>query len=195
MLLSLCSASSFAADKWCSAKGRDLWRFTWVANGATEPNVGSILVKDATGKTIQVLKNVGNYREDENAVGVHDFNNDGCGDLIITTDIAGIGNESNEVFLYQRATRRFVAHEALSGIGGVYIDTEDKNCVLGSWKNGAEHVYTSRHCWRKGKLELKSEYEVKPLINGAGELKCYKETKTSYRGGRKSVRTSCTDKL
>lgn len=64
--------------------------------------------------------------------------------------------------------------------------------MTGYWKGGAEDMHSERHCWSKGKLVLKSEYEVSPLYNGEGEFQCYQHVETAYRGGKKHTRTSCT---
>jgi hypothetical protein len=196
-LLCCWAASAFAADPWCRPGGASALRFEWIPASKAEPRVGSVRIKDESGKTVQVLDAVENhYGGSELPLGRRDdFNNDGCPDLAVTNSIAGIGNESLTVFLYDPRAKRFEENEALSGIGGLNVDPHDRNCVNGEWKGGAEDVYTSRHCWRRGKLVPIKEYSVSPLYNRKGELACYEHVETTYRGGRKRTRTRCTQKF
>lgn len=186
--------SAAAADSWCRPGGASALRFEWVPGGGPEPGVGSVRIKDRSGKTVQVLDGVENYyyRDSDAFRSSADFNNDGCPDLAVTRSKAAIGNESATVFLYRPATKRFVLNKVLSGIGGLNVDGRDRNCVTGEWKGGAEDVYTTRHCWRKGKLVPTNEHSVSPLYNREGMLDCYEHVVTDYRGGRKRTRTSCT---
>ena len=140
-----------------------------------------------------MLDNLENYgRSSESLDASRDFNNDGCADLVVTSSIAGIGNESAKAFLYNPKTRRFEVSGALSNIGGLDLDPRDKNCVTSYWKGGAMDYYAARHCWNKGKLVMKSEHTVWPTYNGEGELQCFLHVKTDYRGGKKRERTICT---
>ena len=181
---------SWAADPWCSSRALQL---EWLPNNQAEPSVGSVQIKNPSGKIVQVLGSLENYGENSESLRTsRDFNNDGCADLVVTSSVAAIGNESIKAFLYNPRTRRFDVSQALSGIGGLDIDPRDKNCVTGSWKGGAMDFYSARHCWRKGKLVMKSEHSVSPLYNDQGELQCYQNVITDYRGGKKRKRTSCT---
>ncbi|KQQ96922.1 FG-GAP repeat protein [Massilia sp. Leaf139] len=195
----LCCASlpAWAADPWCSARGKPALTFEWVPKDQADPKLGSVRIKDVSGKTVQVIDEMENYYGDSESDSESfdtrtDFNNDGCPDLVVTGSIAGIGNESQVVFLYERRTRRFAANEALSNIGGLELDPKDRNCVGGSWKSGADSVYTSRHCWKNGKLVMTNEYRMSPRLSPAGEFACYEHVETEYRDGRKRTKTSCT---
>lgn len=192
-MLCCSSLSAWAADPWCSPRGKPAFTFEWLAKGKANPDLGSVRIRDAAGKTVQVLADVENYYRDSESFGTGtDFNNDGCADLTVTSSVAGIGNRSSTVFLYNPRTRRFEANEALSTIGGLALDPKDKNCVNGDWKGGAEDMYASRHCWKAGKLVLMSEYQVSPLYGPEGEFACYEHVETEYRGGKKREKKSCT---
>lgn len=192
-MLCCCALPAMAADPWCSARATPALTFEWQSANKAEPTVGRVLVKDASGKTVQVLDKLENYYgSSESLRSEADFNNDGCRDLVVTNSVAGIGNESKSVFLYQPATRRFVLNEALSEIGGLELDRDDKNCVTSFWKGGAADMYFARHCWNKGKLLIQRESEVSPRYKEDGEVQCYEHVETEYRGGRKRTRTDCT---
>lgn len=192
-LLCCCAAHAWAGDAWCRAGGTPALTFEWVPKDKAEPSVGSVRVKDASGKVVQVLDGLENYYHDTGALGTDvDFNNDGCPDLKVTNSVAGIGNESLSVFLYNRATRRFEPNQALSEIGGLDIDSRNRNCVTGFWKGGAADVHSERHCWHKGKLVKDQEWDVSPRYNGEGEFQCYQHDETTYRGGKKHTHTDCT---
>lgn len=193
-LLGLWSTAVSAADPWCSARGNEVLSFEWTPTDAAEPRIGSVRVQHAdSGKTVQVLKNVENYRDNSDSFRYQDLNNDGCRDLLVTSSVAGIGNESNTVFLYSPRTKRFVLSKALTDIGGLDVDRRDKNCVTGFWKGGAADFYTSRHCWRHGKLVIKSEYSVSPVVKAGRD--CYLHITTEYRDGKKRMKRSCTKEL
>ncbi|MBD8530533.1 hypothetical protein IFT83_11155 [Massilia sp. CFBP 13647] len=192
-MLCCCSLSAWAAAPWCSPRGKPAFTFQWVARDKADPALGSVRIKDAAGKTVQVLADVENYYADSKSFDTGtDFNNDGCADLVVTTSVAGIGNESLAVFLYNPRTKRFEANEALSNIGGLELDPKDRNCVTGGWKGGAEDMYSSRHCWKQGQLVMISEYKVSPLYGPEGEFTCYEHVETEYRGGEKREKKSCT---
>lgn len=166
--------------------------FEWEPKDKAEPQLGSVGIKNtASGKTVQVLDNVERYSADT-PFGTQDLNNDGCRDLVVTSSVAGIGNESKTVFLYSPKKRRFVLSDALSAIGGLEIDPRDKNCVTGSWKGGAADFYSAKHCWSKGKLMLRSEASVSPMLREDGGLNCYQHVNTEYRAGKKRTRKDCT---
>lgn len=185
--------SACAADPWCSAGAQPALSFEWLPKDKAEPSLGSVRIRDANGRIVQVLENVENYREDSASLGTGtDFNNDGCPDLVVTSSMAAIGNESVTAFLYNPRTRRFELSEALSAVGGLQLDSRDRNCVTGDWKGGAQDVYSQRLCWSKGKLVLESEYDVSPRYNKEGEFQCFLHTETVYRGGKKRERTKCT---
>lgn len=195
-LLGLWSLSARAADPWCSPQGSRAFSFEWAPQDSAQPSLGSVHIKStSTGKTIQVLDDVENYHANGDAFRYRDWNNDGCGDLLVVSSVAGIGNESNAIYLYNPKRRRFVLNKALSEIGGLDMDQRDKNCVTGFWKGGAANFYTSKHCWRNGKLVIRNEYTVGPLIDADGNLKCYRHVTTEYRGGKKKVKKSCTKEL
>ena len=195
-VLGLASAPVLGADKQCTPDAKARFTFTWMPKTAAEPNVGSIRITDRGGTTVQVLDNVENhYGDSESAVDLmdtRDFNNDGCGDLVVTSSIAGIGNTISNAFLYHPASGRFVAHEALSGIMGLDIDPRDRRCVTGFGKSGAVDFDTARYCWSKGRLVLKEEYSVSQRVNLDGEPTCHMHITTTYRHGKKKVRTECT---
>ncbi len=173
------------------------YTFAWVPKGAQAPTSGSVRIADArTGRTVQVLDGVENYQGDENGLGTPDLSNDGCPDLVVSTDVAPIGNRSNAVYLYDRARGRFVFDAALSGIPDLAVDSRDPNCVTGDWKGGADDAGGERHCWRKGRLVKTNEYSVKPLYDKeTGEFSCYEHVETTYAGGRKRVRRDCTKRF
>lgn len=195
-------------DPWCGAnsgkKEARALRVEWVPATKEEfdPN-GSVRVRDArTGEVLHEIGQLENWYahseaidpDDATAPGIdtRDFNNDGCRDLAVLQDKAGIGNESHAVFLYERATRRFVPHEGLSAIGGLDIDDRDRNCVTGFWKGGAADLGTEKHCWVKGKLVKREEYSVSPVYRD-DEFQCYQHVTTTYTGsGRKKVKRACT---
>lgn len=140
-MLCCCSLPAWAADPWCSPRGKSAFTFEWLSKGKADRALGSVRIKDAAGKTVQVLADVENYYRDSESFGTGtDFNNDGCADLAVTNSVAGIGNRSSTVFLYNPRTKRFDANEALSHIGGLELDPKDKNCVTGGWKGGAEDM-------------------------------------------------------
>lgn len=197
-LVFLCCAPlpAMAADPWCSVRGKPALTFAWQPANQAEPSVGRVLVRDAAGKTVQVLDKLENYGGSSDSLRTEaDFNNDGCRDLVVTNSVAGIGNETISVFLYQPGKRRFVLNEALSEIGGLELASDDRNCVTGSWKGGAMDMYTSRQCWVKGRLVMKSEYQVSARYKEDGEVQCYEHVETAYRGGRKHTKTSCTQEF
>ena len=187
------SMSAWAADPWCNARDSPAYQFEWLPKNRTEESIGSVLIKDASGKIVQVLDNVENYHHVSESLNTgSDFNNDGCADLVVTSSIAPTGNESRMAFLYNPTTRRFELSKTLSDLVGLELDTRDKNCVTSFAKGGAMDFYAAQHCWSKDKLGMKSEETVWPTYNDEGELECYYHTKISYRGGKKRVRTKCT---
>ena len=185
--------SVWAADPWCNARDSRAYQFDWLPKHKPEESIGSVLIKDASGKIVQVLDNVENYHRSRESLDTsRDFNNDSCADLLVTRNVGATGNESVDAFLYNRKTKRFEVSKALSTIGGLDIDPRDKNCVTSSWKGGAMDFYAAQHCWNKGKLVMESEETVWPTYNDEDELQCYYHTKISYRGGKKRERTKCT---
>lgn len=190
LLACLVPAVTLAAGRSCDAQVA----FRWVPQDANAPSAGSVRVVDVrSARTVQVLDGVTNYRGDDGGLFAQDLNNDGCPDLVVTSDVAPIGNTSSMVYLYDRPSGRFVFNEALSAIGNINVDGRDPNCVTGDWKGGAEDVGGERHCWRKGRLVKTNEYSVKPLYDReTGEFSCYEHVDTTYAGGRKRVRRNCT---
>lgn len=183
-----------AADPWCTAQESEVLSFEWIPTDKAEPRIGDIRIQHvASGRTLQVIRNVENYSDDSNSFRYRDLNNDRCRDMLVTSSVGGIGNESMTVFLYDRRRKRFVLSKALSEIGGLDVDRLDKNCVTGFWKGGAADFYTSKHCWRDGKLVIKREYSVSPVVTAGRQ--CYLHTTTEYHGGKKSVKKSCTKEL
>ncbi|USX29175.1 hypothetical protein NHH73_13205 [Oxalobacteraceae bacterium OTU3CINTB1] len=194
-VLSSCSPSAWA-DPWCGPRPEEVLRFKWLPEGGVESQVGSVQVEDIkSGKILQVLEHVENYRADSESLSSRDFNNDGCGDLVVTSAMAAIGNESSSVFLYDRASRRFVFSKVLSDLGGIDIDPGNPNCVTSSWKGGAENMYAATHCWRKGKLVLQSESSLTMLVDEDGDFSCYEQINTTYVNGRKKIRKRCTKNI
>jgi hypothetical protein len=179
-----------AAGKTCDAR----FEFRWAPQDANAPSTGRVDVVDTrSGRTVQVLDGLQNYQGDDNGLSAQDLNNDGCADLIVTVEVAGIGNTSSAVYLYDPVRRRFAFDEALSAIGNLARDSRDPNCVTGDWKGGAEDVGGERYCWRKGKLVKTHEYSVRPLYDReTGEFSCYEHVDTTYVDGRKRVRRNCT---
>lgn len=159
-LLCCWSLPAWAFDAWCGAKGKPIYRFEWVPKDQTDRSAGGVRIRDAAGKTVQVLSNLWNARGDSESVDTgRDFNYDGCPDLLVTSSVGDGGNESVTVFLYNRKRHRFELSRALSSIGGLELDNTNGKCVSGSWRVGEAEYHSSRHCWRKGKLVLESEYE------------------------------------
>lgn len=192
-MLCCLATQAWAADPRCRAGAVPAFTFEWVARDKAEPSVGSVRVRDAAGKVVQVLDGLENYGADSDALGTgRDFNNDGCPDLVVTASVAAIGNESAAAFLYNPATRRFERNQALSDIGGLDLDPRDPNCVTGFWKGGADDMVSSRYCWRKGKLVMESQSGVSPRYDGEGTFQCYEHVETIYRGGKKRTHTDCT---
>lgn len=192
--LVVCAACLVAPAAWaCDAHVR----FAWVPQDANAPTSGSVHIIDArSGRTLQAIDGVGNYYGDDGGLAAQDLNNDGCPDLVVTSDVAPIGNTSNTVYLYDRARRRFVFDKALSDIGGLAPDHRDRNCVTGEWKGGAEDIGGARYCWRKGRLVLTREFSVTPLYDReTGEFSCYEHVDTTYAGGRKRVHRDCTKRF
>lgn len=186
---SLCAGAAPA----CAPGGKPAYTFEWVPKDEAHASLGSVRIRDAAGLVVQVLDEVENYREHTESLDTaSDFNNDGCPDLAVTSHVAGIGNTSVTVFLYDRKTRRFEPSEALSAIGGLNLDARDKNCVTGEWKGGAADVHTERHCWRNGRLVRQTEYSVAPFHDAQGRFRCYRHVETVYRGGKKRQRSWCT---
>ena len=171
-------------------------RFAWVPAGAAQVQSGRVDVIDVrSGRTIQRIEAGENFYagDADGGLDARDLNNDGCPDLVVTNGVAAIGNRSVTVYLYDRKRRRFVANDALSAIGDPSVDDRDRNCVTGSWKGGAEDVYSSRHCWRGSRLVLVSDYSLSPLYDKeTGEFACYEQVETTYAGKRKRVRRKCT---
>jgi hypothetical protein len=60
-LLCCWAASVSAADPWCRPGGASALRFEWVPANKAEPKIGSVRIKDVSGKTVQVLDAVENY--------------------------------------------------------------------------------------------------------------------------------------
>ena len=195
-MLGCCSLSAWAADPWCSPGGSSALSFEWVSTDKAEPSKGNVIIKDASGKIVQVLRDVTNRHANSELLDTYrDFNNDGCPDLVVSVDMAAIGNESVEAFLYDPKTRQFAFNEALSGLGGLDLDPKDKNCVGSYWKGGAEDMYYARHCWKGDKLVMQSEYNVSPRYNTEGEFQCFLHVTTTYRDGKKRTNTKCTKKF
>lgn len=118
--------SAWAADPWCSPRGTAAYTFEWLPKDKAEPSVGSVRVKDASGKIVQVLGNLENFHGSSESLGAgRDFNNDSCPDLLVTHSVAAIGNESVQAFLYNSKAKRFELSEALSDIGGLDLDPEE----------------------------------------------------------------------
>ena len=187
------SIAVWAADPWCSERGADVFKFEWVPKDEKDSQFGSVKVEDAlTGETLQVLENVDNYYGNGNSLSIKDLNNDGCGDLVVLSSVAGIGNETSTVFLYDRESKRFIYSDVLSEIGGLDIDSRNKNCVVSFWKGGAEDIYTAQYCWSKGKLLKKNEYSVSPIFGEDGAVKCYEHVETTYMGDKKKTKKTCT---
>jgi hypothetical protein len=187
---------AWALDPWCGVRNSSAYSFEWLPDSEADTRVGSVRIKDAAGAVVQVLDKLENYHASSEMLGTsRDFNGDGCADLVVTNSVAGIGNESLSVFLYQPQRGRFVLDEALSAIGGLDVDPRDKRCVTGFWKGGAADIHTERHCWRKGKLVMVQEYSVSPLYNEEGALRCYEHVTIDYRGGKKRKRRECTKEL
>lgn len=192
-LLCCCPLSALATTSSCGLRGKPAFSFDWLPQDRAEPSVGSVRVRHASGKTVQVLGNLENHYGDSASLQTRsDFNNDGCADLALTNSVGGMGTAGLTVFLYDPATGRFKRNRTLSDIGNLSIDPRDKNCVTGSWKTGADHYRGSRHCWTRGKLVLTEEYAVSPRTNEAGELQCYEQVTTTYRRGKKHERRACT---
>ena len=193
LLLCLVPVAALAAGPRCDAQ----LAFHWVPIEANAPTVGSVRVVDErSARTVQVLDGVTNYQGEDGGLFAQDLNNDGCPDLVVTSEVAPIGNTSSMVYLYDRASGRFVFDEALSAIGNINVDSRDRNCLTGDWKGGAEDVGGERYCWRKGKLIKTNEYSVRPLYDKAtGKFSCYEHVVTTYAGGRKRVRRDCTKRF
>lgn len=193
--LSCLPTAALAADRWCSPAKGHAYSFAWESAGAADSGPGSVRVSNAAGGTVQILANVENYSGSQELSKIHDYNNDGCDDLAIVSSVAGIGNESNTVFLYDRTRQRFVRSKILSAIGGLELDPRDRNCVTGFWKGGAMDFYTSRHCWKNGKLLIEKEYTVSAVSSEDGTQSCYLHVNTTYRGGKKKVAKRCTQEF
>ena len=192
-MLCCCSLPAWAADAWCSSRETPALTFAWQPKNQADPTLGSVQVKDASGTIVQVIENLENYHGDSELLRTStDLNNDGCADLVVTYDLAAIGNESAKAFLYNPNTRQFDFSKALSDIGGLDLDPLDKRCVTGTWKGGEADMVSTRHCWSKGKLLIDSEHDVSARYNREGEFQCYLHVETHYRGGKKRKRTSCT---
>ena len=191
-LLSALPCAGRAAGASCGAPER----FAWVAADAAGARSGRLdVVELRSGRTVQRIEVPENYFAGQADGGVEslDLNNDGCADLIVTRDMAAIGNRMVTVYLYDRARRRFVPNKALSDIGDPTLDERDPNCVIGLWRGGAEDFYSSRHCWRGGRLVLVSDYSQTPLYDKASnEFACYEVVETTYTGKRKHERRRCT---
>lgn len=198
-LLCLASAPAWCAGKECSLDANTMFTFTWVPQTANDTHEGSVRITNHAGQTVQVLDNQTYYYGDDVAfnesIDTSDFNNDGCGDLVFTSDIASIGNIIYSAFLYDPARKRFVNNEPLSGIMGLEIDQRDKGCVTGYGKGGADYFSSERHCWSKGELVLKEENSVYPVYNKKGALTCYVHATTTYLHGKKKTKTNCTKTL
>lgn len=199
ILPGLASVPAWSADRQCHPNAKAMFTFTWRPQSAAEPKTGSLRIEAHAGRTVQVLENLEYYYGDSDSADVmvdtRDFNNDGCGDLVIASSIAGIGNTSNTVFLYEPARRRFVANDALSAIMGRDIDPRDKRCVTSFGKGGAADMHTDRYCWSRGRLVLTEQYSISPRIDSDGAFTCYLHTTTTYRHGKKKTRTRCTQDL
>ena len=149
LLVCLVPVAALAAGRGCGAQVA----FRWVPKDADAPSSGSVHVVDArSSRTVQVLDGVTNHYGDDGGLFARDLDNDGCPDLVVTSDVAPIGNTSSTVYLYDRVRGRFVFNEALSAIGNISVDGRDPGCVMGDWKGGAEDVGGERYCWRKGRL-------------------------------------------
>ncbi|QNA89952.1 hypothetical protein G4G28_18245 [Massilia sp. Dwa41.01b] len=191
----LCCSSlpAWAADPWCSQRGKPAYRFEWVPEKEADRTRGSVHISDASGKTVQVLANLGNERANSESLDTsRDFNYDGCPDLAVTSDVGDTGNESLTVFLYKPKGRQFELSKALSEIGGLDIDNQHGKCVSGAWNVGEAEYYSSRHCWRQGKLVIDHEYDRTTRVNEDGEFVCMLHVETTYRNGKKRTQTKCT---
>lgn len=188
--LSSCPPYAWAADPWCGPRREEVLRFKWLPKVGVESPVGKVQIEEIKkGKIIQELDNVENYRADSESLYTRDFNNDGCDDLVVTSAMSAMGNETSSVFLYDRTRRRFVFNKELSEIGGIDIDPRVPNCVTSSWKGGADDRYAATHCWRKGKLVLESEYSLTTLVDEEGNVACYEQIDTTYVRGKKNPQT------
>ena len=189
-------ALASTGDPWCSpAKEPHAYSFAWQPDRNASSGPGSVRVSNAAGRTVQILANVEHDAGSQAPSKIHDYNNDGCDDLAIVSDVAAIGNESKTVFLYDRQRKRFVRSNILSEIGGLELDPRHRNCVTGFWKGGAMDFSTSRHCWKNGKLLIEKAYEVSAVGDEDGKHRCYLHVNTTYRGGKKRVTKRCTQAL
>lgn len=198
MMAVFCSSSlsAWAANPQCSAGKKTEFKFEWQPEVSLQARAGRVLVKDTAGKIVQTLEGLENFRETSESLGTgRDFNNDGCPDLVVTSGLSGIGNETVTVFLYNPRTRRFEKSKRLSNLGGLDVDPRDKNCVTGSWKTGADSFHFERHCWLKGRLVLMSEEKDSAVLDSAGRLQCYRHVQSDYRDGKKRTRTNCTKEM
>ncbi|WP_322400283.1 XAC2610-related protein [Massilia luteola] len=192
-LAGLVPLAALAAGPACDAHAG----FAWRPADAGAPASGSVHVVDTrTGRTVQVLDGVQNYYGNDDGLFAQDLNNDGCPDLVVTTEVAPIGNRTSTIYLYDRASGRFVFSEALSAIGDINVDSRDPNCLTGDWKGGADDVGGERYCWRKGKLVKTNDYSVRPMYDKkTGTFSCFEHSETTHAGGRKRERRDCTKRF
>lgn len=191
-LFCLAPLAGWAANPACGVPVR----FAWSQTDAADPHMGRIdVLEKRGGQVVQTIAGVENYYGDveDGMLATQDLNNDGCPDLVVTSSVAAIGNRSVTVYLYDRRRRQFVYHEGLSAIGDPAVDSREPACVIGSWKSGAVDMGSSRHCWRKGRLVLVSEYSLSARYNEAADgVACYAQKETTWVKGRKRVREWCS---
>lgn len=193
LALLLLAAPAWAADPWCETGGRSGLRLEWLPLDEADPHLGSLSVRDAAdGRIVQVLEGLENYSGSLDAVEIADMDNDGCPDLAVLAQVAAIGNRSRAFFLYDRSRRRFAWSGELSGIGGLEVDPTDRNCLIAQWKGGAATIHTARYCWEGGRLALRHEYSVSPMVDEAGEMACYQHVESFHEAGGTRTETSCT---
>lgn len=77
-----------------------------------------------------------------------DLNGDGEKDLVVTTSVAGNGQDYQDVFLWSAPLGRFVASPEVSGLGEILVTR--KGCLEAlSLHNGRMTAVSHKFCWNK----------------------------------------------
>ena len=111
-------------------------------------------------KLLQVIKNAGLIDNEKAVIDIADVNFDGFFDLVIYAQSGGAGpNNSNNYYVYNQKSQKFIFNEALSNLSQPYIDFKLKT-VYSAWRAGAATHGAEKHKWVKGKLVLIEYYET-----------------------------------
>lgn len=111
------------------------------------------------GKLLQVLKEGGVFYDTAQLVQLEDVNFDDYPDLVVQGDNIGVVNNSNNYYVFDPRTKKFVFNETLSGLTQPEIDPKEKRIY--SYARGGAGAYSSeKYKWEKGVLQLQEQHLI-----------------------------------